>query len=50
MQLVVAARDLEIGTLVREADLKSAAWAGPAPQGSTSKKTLVLNRGGVSAI
>ncbi len=49
-QIVVAARDLEIGAIVREADLKTVGWAGVAPKGSSSKAEGVLNRGVVSAI
>ena len=49
-QLVVAARDIEIGALIRESDLKIADWAGPLPKGSTAKKAVALNRGVTSAI
>jgi pilus assembly protein CpaB len=49
-QVVVAARDLEIGTLVHESDLTLADWVGVAPKGATLKKSLALNRGVVSAI
>jgi pilus assembly protein CpaB len=49
VQVVVAARDLEIGTLVREADLKMADWAGPLPKGWTTKASAV-NRGVASSI
>jgi pilus assembly protein CpaB len=49
-QVVVAARHLDIGTLIRESDLKIADWAGSAPKGSSGKKAGALNRGGLSAI
>jgi pilus assembly protein CpaB len=49
-QIVVAARDLEIGAIVREPDLKIANWTGPAPKGSNAKKAGFLKRGVVSAI
>ncbi len=49
-QVVVAARDLEVGTLVRESDLTVADWVGSAPKGATLKKSAALNRGVVSAI
>lgn len=50
VQIVVAARDLEIGTLIRESDLKITNWEGSAPKGSSSNKAGALNRGVVSAI
>jgi pilus assembly protein CpaB len=49
-QIVVAVRDLEIGTLVHENDLKMADWSGAPPKGATSKKAAILNRGVVSEI
>lgn len=49
-QVVVAARDLAIGTLVKESDLKMTGWAGSIPNGSMLKKTPVLNRGVISSI
>jgi pilus assembly protein CpaB len=49
-QIIVAARDLEIGVIISPADLKMANWAGAAPKGSTLKKATALNRGVVSAI
>jgi len=48
--LVVASRDLVVGTLVRDADLKMAAWLGPLPKGAILKRDGLLNRGVVSAI
>jgi pilus assembly protein CpaB len=50
VQIVVAARDLEIGAIVRESDLKMADWAGAVPKGSTVKKAAAVNRGVVSTI
>jgi pilus assembly protein CpaB len=44
-QLVVAARDLAAGTLIRDADLRTAAWFGPEPKGGILKRDSVLNRG-----
>lgn len=49
-QVVVATRDLEIGTLVHDSDLTLANWAGSSPKGATLKKSSALNRGVVSAI
>ncbi len=49
IRLVVAARDLEIGTLVGAGDLKTVDWAGPPPKGSATKANA-LNRGVASTI
>jgi pilus assembly protein CpaB len=49
-EVVVATRDLEVGTLVHESDLTLADWVGSAPKGATLKKSSALNRGVVSAI
>ena len=48
--VVVAARDLAVGTLIGPADLKTAAWFGPPPAGAVPKPDVFLNRGVVSAI
>jgi pilus assembly protein CpaB len=50
VQIVVAARDLEIGAIVRDSDLKMADWAGAVPKGSAVKKAAAVNRGIVSTI
>jgi pilus assembly protein CpaB len=47
---IVAARDLAVGTLIRDADLKTAAWFPPLPPGAVRKRDALLNRGVVSAI
>jgi len=49
-QVVVAARDLEIGTIVRDSDLKMADWVGFVPKGASLKRAGIVNRGVVSAI
>jgi len=49
-QIVVAARDLEAGTLIRDSDLKMADWAGSLPAGATTRKESAVNRGVASAI
>jgi pilus assembly protein CpaB len=46
----VAARDLVIGTLIGQADLKTVAWFGPPPAGAVLKRDAFLNRGVVSPI
>jgi pilus assembly protein CpaB len=50
VQLVVASRDLAVGTLVHAADLKMAAWLGPLPKGAILKRDGFLNRGVASSI
>jgi len=50
-QLLVAARNLGVGTLIRDADVTLAPWAaGSAPPGSLAKKEDVVGRGVVSTI
>src|SRR4051812_22630327 len=43
--VVVAARDMQIGTLIKESDLKLAAWPGTPPQGAAGKVQDVAGRG-----
>ena len=50
VELVVAARDLAVGTLIQGGDLKLAAWFGPPPAGAIFKRDVLQNRGVVSAI
>jgi len=50
VELVVAARDLPVGTLVQDADLRAAPWFGPPPAGAIFKRDVPRNRGVVSAI
>jgi pilus assembly protein CpaB len=47
---VVAARDLAVGALIQEADLKMAGFAGALPKGAVLKRDTLLNRGVVSSI
>jgi pilus assembly protein CpaB len=49
-QILVAARDLEIGTIVAPSDLKMADWVGTAPKGSGIRKADAVNRGVMSTI
>jgi pilus assembly protein CpaB len=46
----VAARDLPVGALIQDADLKMAGWVGPVPTGAALKRAEVVNRGVVSSI
>ena len=50
VELVVAARDLAAGTLIRDADLKTAAWFGPPPAGAIFHSDALRNRAVVSSI
>ena len=50
VQLIVASRDLEVGTLVHNGDLKTAAWIGPLPKGSAQGRDAFVDRGVASAI
>lgn len=49
-QVIVAARNLELGTLIRESDLKMADYGGTLPHGALVRKEDVVGRGVVSAI
>ncbi len=49
-EITVAARNLEFGTLIRDADLTTAAWPGSVPQLAVTKKEDVVGRGVISAI
>jgi len=50
VQVVVAARDLEVGTLIRAADLRTAPWLLPLPKGAGSRHDGFLDRGVASPI
>jgi pilus assembly protein CpaB len=49
-RVVVAARDLEIGALLRDTDLTMGAWDGPLAKGMVTTKGTVVGRGVVSTI
>ncbi|HUJ24281.1 MAG TPA: Flp pilus assembly protein CpaB [Bryobacteraceae bacterium] len=49
-QVIVAARNLELGTLLRESDLKMGDWSGPLPTGALLRKEDVVGRGVMAAI
>lgn len=49
-QILVAARSLQVGAMITEADLKIGAWAGPLPAGAIVKKEDAIGRGVVAAI
>src|SRR5438046_3921052 len=49
-QIIVASRNLDLGTLIREADLRASDWSGPLPRGSLLRKEDVVGRGVMAAI
>jgi pilus assembly protein CpaB len=48
--VVVAARDLDAGALIRDIDVKTIAWVGPVPKGAIAKTDGIVNRGVTSPI
>ena len=48
--ILVATKTLEIGTVIREEDLRESAWPGVTPQGSIGKRADALGRGVTAAI
>ncbi len=49
-RIIVAARDLEIGTLLKDADVATNEWVGGLPKGAAVSKNVVVGRGVVSQI
>lgn len=49
-RVVVAARDLQVGTLIKEDDVKMGEVSGSVPAGITQKADLVVGRGVVSVV
>jgi pilus assembly protein CpaB len=49
-RIIVAARDLQIGTIVKDADLTTGEWVGAPPKGVLVSKDAVLGRGVVSQL
>jgi pilus assembly protein CpaB len=48
--VLVAARNLEVGSLIRDSDVRTENWPGTAPQNAILKKEDVVNRGVVAAM
>src|SRR5438132_2598867 len=48
--VIKAARPLEIGTLIKDTDLKSEAWVGEVPLGMATKKDGLIGRGVIAPI
>src|ERR1035441_4890488 len=49
-QLALATKDLEVGTVLKEGDVKVADWPGTIPPGSTTQIKDILGRGVITAI
>jgi pilus assembly protein CpaB len=49
-QVVFAAHDLEIGTLVKDTDLTTGPWVGTVPKGLVTKKETIIGRGVIAPI
>jgi pilus assembly protein CpaB len=49
-KLMLAARDLTPGTLIRDADLRAGDWTGTIPDGAVRKKEDIVGRGVISPI
>jgi pilus assembly protein CpaB len=49
-QVVVASRNLDLGTLIKDGDLKIVDWRGPQPKGAGLKPVDVIGRGVVATI
>src|SRR5262245_181694 len=49
-QIVVASRDLPVGTLIRDMDLSLAGWTGQLPKGSFTKREEIVGRGVLSQV
>jgi pilus assembly protein CpaB len=45
VQIALAGRDLELGTVLKEADIKLTAWSGPVPLGATKRVEDLVGRG-----
>src|SRR5690242_1528927 len=48
--VLVASRNLEIGALIRDGDMKAADWSGPVPAQAISKKEDLIGRGVIANI
>jgi pilus assembly protein CpaB len=49
-KIAVAAKDLEVGSVIKEDDLKLSDWSGPIPDGATSRPQELLGRGVITPI
>ncbi len=49
-QIVVATRNLEVGSLLKDADLKAVNWTGPQPRGALINRDEIIGRGVIATI
>src|SRR5690242_16381327 len=49
-KIIVAAHDLDIGAVIKEADLSTEDWVGPLPKAALIKKETVIGRGVLSQV
>ena len=49
-QIVLASKDLQLGALISEGDVRLADWSGPTPKGTATTIESALNRGVITAI
>jgi pilus assembly protein CpaB len=49
-EVVVAAKALEIGTVIRDSDVSTGRWVGTVPSGMATKKEAVIGRGVIAPI
>src|SRR5450759_1696118 len=49
-QIVMASRDITLGALIKDTDLKMAPWAGSVPKGVVLKPETIVGRGVISPI
>jgi pilus assembly protein CpaB len=50
VQIVLATRDIEVGTVLKEEDVKLAEWPGAVPAGAASKTQDIVGRGVITPI
>lgn len=50
VKIIVPARDLQIGTIIKDTDVSTGEWVGPLPKGAIVSKDVVLGRGVVSQL
>jgi pilus assembly protein CpaB len=50
VQIALAVRDLELGTVLKEPDIKLTAWAGAVPLGATARVEDLMGRGVITPI
>ena len=48
--VVVAARELPLGTVLKDSDVKFSPWSGTVPKGGVTKKETVIGRGVIAPI